>query len=316
MRFVRAQACLLTLGLVWGCGTSREADELDAAVGIDADVVDGVVVGMDGQIIGDEDMPPPIPDGAVPDAPLDGMVDADATIVPDMGRIGTPCRSDDDCDGRFCIEGSGIGYCSWVCAADQPCPDGAQCAFFNGASVGSCLLPCTPAGPGMMDSCLPGFVCSAGFGTPGPVCLSGCADDMDCDPGQRCGPGFVAGVGRCFTPSVAEATPCASNAECSIGQFCLSEAAAGFPGGACLTFGCDQATGSGCSTGFECIPYPFTAGGVCLPGCADSTACRAGYECRPSPRGPSACVPRCATNADCSDGRVCDFLSGYCITTM
>lgn len=261
------------------------------------------MVGPDGEVIG--------PDGAVI-TPDGAVVRPDGAVVrPDGGvvaTVGTPCTSDDQCPGLFCSRrATGFGYCSWVCNDTMPCPGGSVCARFGTAtSVGYCMPRCDPMAP----SCAMGTICEPGIAD-APVCYPGCAGDMDCPTGQRCGPG-AGGVNSCYTPTATAGAACALTGQCPAGGYCLDEESWGVPHGECVTF-CDLTTLRGCDTGTTCVAWGYRGAGSCIPTCDDAHPCRAGYLCAPTRAGgPSACVPRCTTDADCSDGRTCSFVTGRC----
>ena len=312
--------CVLwaSMAALLGCGSSHTADR-DAGTRSDrdgggagpTDGDGGTVVLPDGRVV----VPEPATDAATT-TPPDAMARDAAVLLPDGGRpprtdglIGTPCTSEDDCEGRFCSSrSSGLGYCSWVCADDVPCPDDAVCVDFSGGGgYGYCLASC---GPSAVSGCPSGTVCTSGFGLPEPVCLAGCEADDECPTGTMCGVGF-GGVGQCFTPDADNGRPCTDNAECSETSFCADEATWGFSAGICLQYGCSPSTGTGCGDGTVCVEYADS--GLCLPTCATTADCRTGYDCVPSPvAGVDACVPRCMSHDQCSEGRRCDFLTGRC----
>jgi PKD repeat protein len=66
--------------------------------------------------------------------------------------IGEVCRTaagatdPSACIGRLCLDIGASGYCSAVCTASSPCPEGARCARFNqDPAAGICLLRCAPS---------------------------------------------------------------------------------------------------------------------------------------------------------------------------
>jgi hypothetical protein len=225
-----------------------------------------------------------------------------------MGGVGTPCTTDDDCDGRFCSPSTGgLGYCTWVCAEDVGCPDDAVCVLSEG-TVGYCLLACDTT----TGSCPMGSVCYSGFGVPEPVCTSGCTEDSDCPMGTVCGDRSM-GYGRCLTPSAENGSPCVGSEDCPASSFCADEAAWGFAGGLCMRWGCTVGTDVGCGPATTCVSLG-AEGTICLPNCMDAAECRAGYECVPSPSAATdVCLPRCSADSQCTGGRHCDFLTSRCV---
>ncbi|MGE3635513.1 MAG: hypothetical protein AB7P00_36755, partial [Sandaracinaceae bacterium] len=244
--------------------------------------------------------------GAVATTDAGREPDAGGTVMP--GGVGTPCTTDADCDGRFCSGGSsGVGYCTWICAPDVPCPDDGVCVYTAGA-YGYCLLGCDPA----LSACPGGTVCIGGFGLPEPVCYVGCRSNADCAPGTECGD-MSMGYGRCLTRGAHDGDPCAMSDECPERSFCAAERDWGFSGGICIREGCDVATGVGCNPGTSCVSLGID-NQICLPDCTSDADCRAGYECVARPGGASSvCLPRCMSDAQCSEGRRCDFLTSRCV---
>jgi len=258
----------------------------------------------------------PTRDGSI-DPGRDGSIDPtrdgsttmrDAGDPTMRGGVGALCTTDEDCDGRFCSTGSsGIGYCSWVCARDVPCPDSAVCVMTTD-TYGYCLLGCDPA----MPRCPMGTVCRGDFGLPEPVCYTGCESDTDCPMGTECGDRFM-GFGRCLTPSASNGAPCTRDEDCPASSFCADEPTWGFSRGICIRWGCEVGTNVGCAADTTCVTLGLD-GTICLPDCMVSGDCRAGYECVPAPGGASSvCLPRCSSDAQCTGGRRCDFLTSRCV---
>lgn len=307
---MRIALVTLALGLA-GCGNSHTSED-GGGEGMDGGGRDGgTVVLPDGRVIR-PDAGRPGEDGGEPgdDAGRPGTDagpgDVDAGDPRTDGRIGTPCRSNADCRGRFCSSGtSGVGYCTWVCAEDDPCPDGAVC-FIGEESFGYCLLGCD----GGEDDCPAGTRCWSA-GVPEPVCIAGCTSDDDCAPGLECSGGIMGG--RCFTRGAEAFAPCTRNEECGMTEVCADEASWGFAGGICLRPGCDPVSLRGCDEGSVCVEFGRDGNGLCLPLCMDMDDCRPGYACVGSPV-PDArvCQPRCTDDSQCTDGRRCDFLTSRC----
>ncbi|MFO0710928.1 MAG: hypothetical protein U0353_13870 [Sandaracinus sp.] len=309
----------LVSAVVTGCGASHGSGEDTGVAALDAGpsvvIADAYVPpGVDAPFFTDVYVPPGVdgaivlPDAHVPpgvDAPFVGVDAARGT----MATVGTPCESDADCPGLFCSpHTTGFGYCSWLCADTMPCPGGAVCAHFDpAASYGYCMSRCDPAAA----DCPMGNRCQDGIAEV-PVCYPGCTNDVDCPAGRRCGMG-VSGVMQCYLPGAEAGQSCTSSAECPELGYCLDEATWGTPGGLCATF-CDLATSMGCGAGTTCVAWGFMSGaGACIPTCDDTTPCRAGYDCVSTGAGrPRACVARCMTSADCTDGRECNFVTGRC----
>lgn len=242
--------------------------------------------------------------------PDTGMVEVDAGPSTE-GDIGQPCGTMADCES-FCIteeDGFTGGYCTAACDVDNPCPSGATCTpVGRGQSI--CLADCDPAAE--TRSCRMGYGCASSFMLPGPVCLPGCTDDTDCAEGTMCDPdGGTAG--QCFDPTASFGDACTSEDQCPEDGFCLNESWAGWPGGACIGFGCDPDTGTGCADGTVCL-RSARGGGICLDSCGEGDACREGYSCEADTEFTDRmfCAPGCTDDAQCSGGRVCNPGTGIC----
>lgn len=238
--------------------------------------------------------------------------DAGADDAPDTGPesdIGLPCRGDDDCNG-ICITDFEGGYCSDFCSGGD-CPEGSTCAPIDDRGTNVCLANCDPDG----DDCRTGYGCATdgvGFGFP-VVCIPGCADDDDCDEGLACDPGggFL-GEGECINPDAELGDACEEDEDCGADSFCFEEGFSGFPGGACIGFGCDVSSNTGCPEGDECLPG--RRGGRCYGGCESAADCREGYDCLDDDDFPGrlTCQPACTSDDVCSGGRVCNEGFGIC----
>jgi len=268
--------------LVVGCGESHSTDT-DAGITFDAT---------------------PAPDtGVTPE------IDAGPPVT--EGDVGEPCGAMGDCES-FCIdEGDGFpdGYCTAPCDADNPCPTGSTCTPI-GRGMSICLAECDP--DAAMRSCRAGYGCADSFMLPGPVCLPGCTDDTDCPEGTMCDPAAGLG-GECFDPGAAVGDECTESAQCPMDGFCLAEDFGGWPGGACVGFGCDPDSGTGCGDDAMCL-RSGRGGGLCVRACDSGTDCREGYDCVASGEFPERtyCGPACTSSDQCSDGRVCNPGVGVC----
>jgi len=243
------------------------------------------------------------PDGALP---MDAGPEVDAEPPPGESDIGDACRSDSDCED-LCIEDFPGGYCSSICTGD--CPAGSTCTPVGGGTS-LCLLDCDPASD---DPCeRPGFGCPGGFMFPS-VCIPGCSADSDCPDGLACDPsGGFTEEGTCYDPDAETGGACEDDESCPPDSFCFSEDRSGWPGGACVGFGCDVESNEGCLGDAQCIPGG--RGGRCIDGCADGE-CRDGYRCEPDDDYPDRmiCVPGCDDDDQCTEpGLVCNPAVGIC----
>jgi hypothetical protein len=271
---------------------------------------------------------PDEPDAAIIIPDTGPRPDTGTDAGPPPGNTGEACELDEDCTGpaETCITEaqSGLpgGYCSGFCETDEDCASDAVCVQLDDTTA-ICLRSCDPTAE---DQCRTGYGCASGLGIPN-ICYPGCEDASDCGEGQMCevGGGFN-GSGACFDPSAGVGDACEDSGDCPAGGVCNPDDA-GWPGGACLTFGCDEASGTGCPGDAECLPGGF-GGALCVDGCASDTDCRDGYECIPSLRYPDrlSCQPAfdagnlgaaCGRRGGCTGGTCLNeaeygFPQGYC----
>lgn len=248
------------------------------------------------------------------------------TFVPDAwvepGAIGTPCTVDTDCSdpATTCVEDPELlpdGYCTTPCDEADPasCPDGSHCVNVGGGTS-ICFQDCDPVVTDVRQCTRPGYGCSTSFMFSG-VCVGGCFDATDCDAAQECDPtgGFV-GAGACFAPSAGVGDACVDDSTCPMGGLCQTEPGAGWPGGACITTGCDPIGNTGCVGDAQCVTSTSMFGSTdyCIDGCATTADCHAGYVCRVSTSHADrmGCFPGCTADSQCTDGRVCNPGLGTC----
>lgn len=247
----------------------------------------------------------PPPDGSTMDAAPD---DAD---VPPEGDIGQPCSSAADCEFE-CFPAPDLpgGYCTNACGSDADCPGEASCIPV-GRGQQFCFANCDPAAT--ERECRAGYGCSESFMFPGNVCFPGCTDDTDCSGGAECDPGGGSGAGACFDPGSSTGDACVEDDMCPADSFCLAEDFTGWPGGACIGFGCDASTNTGCEGDDVCIPTGM-GGGACVAACTDDSGCRDAYRCEPHEDFADRlfCNPGCAADSDCASGNVCNPVLGTC----
>jgi hypothetical protein len=261
---------------------------------------------------------PAMDSGITFDASFPDGAREDTGETPDAGPgesdIGRMCTGMGDCASGFCIsadDGFPGGYCSAFCGSDEDCPSGAICLPVS-RTESICLDVCDP--DAAMRDCRAGYGCADSFELPAPVCLPGCTDDTDCPMGLQCDPaGGGTGEGACFDPSASLGDECESETECPSGAFCYGEGFAGWPGGSCISFGCDVEMDSGCDGDAHCIPSTM-GGGLCFDGCTTSDDCRPSYACEGTAAFPGRliCQPACTDSSVCSEERVCNPGLGTC----
>lgn len=246
-------------------------------------------------------------DATFPDTGPDVGFDADIDGGPGESDIGEAC-SGETCD-EFCIEDWPAGYCTAACGGGAECTADAECVNV-GRDQFLCLQSCDPAAE---RPCREGYGCTSDirFGT---VCIPGCTVNEDCPMGLACNAdGGFAGEGACYDPEAELGDACGDDDECPDGGYCLAERFSSWPGGACIGFGCDVESDTGCDSDARCIPG-MGGGGLCIDGCTVDSDCREGFGCRPYDEYPDrrVCLPACTTDAQCSGGRVCNPAVGTC----
>lgn len=306
MRFNVPWLLFICCALVVGCTDSHASDVDAGSLSADADIEgadaadrpDGTFTAADGGGVADANV---LHDGA---SALDSGEAPGGDAGSATNPIGTGCASDADCgESGACLTdvyGYVGGYCTARCESTADCGSGAVCLPGTGDTP-YCYNECT-----VNEDCRSGYACGHWMGYPS-ACVPGCRGDAECGDGATClDPGY--GAPRCATAGVVTGDSCALDSDCGVSDHCASETATGFPSGACVRFGCDPATNSGCDTGSVCVNHP-AYGPTCMRECADDAACRAGYECNASGH---FCAPTCTSSSDCTDGRTCDPFSGLC----
>jgi hypothetical protein len=260
------------------CSESKTADGTDAGPGITFDA---------GPDLGPPDLGP------------------DLAAPPSGGSIGAACTDDTECSGDGqCAPAPDFpgGYCTQLCG-DTDCPTGSACTPIDGMGTMICLDECDPAAA--VRQCRMGYGCAQTMFGPA-VCVPGCTDDTDCTGGTVCDPtgGFA---GSCYSPDASIGDACTDDAMCPAGGFCFAEDFGGWPGGACIGFGCDAAANTGCPAESVCIPG--RRGGLCVADCATDGDCRTGYRCAANPSGTD--TRYCAPLLDARDvGQPCSSRDG------
>nr|WP_157906722.1 hypothetical protein [Sorangium cellulosum] len=132
------------------------------------------------------------------------------------------------------------------------------------------------------------------------TCWPNCTSDAQCPEVGTCD----TESGGCYPPieTSPDGSACALDSECT-GDFCITEALNGWPGGAC-SGGCN--TDSDCNGG-ACLE---NASGFrfCIAECATSGDCRSSYSCRNG-----LCLPECTSDAECTEpGFTCRMEVGTC----
>jgi hypothetical protein len=218
------------------------------------------------------------------------------------GLVGAACDADRSCTTGVCIgekstSGWAGGYCSGNCAASD-CPQGGRCLLLaDGFSY--CVAECDS-----QEDCRSGYVCSTGVSACLPDCRQGwsCGGKLTCDPA----------TGTCTLPApFAGNTPlgaaCTINLECASG-LCIPERSGtgGFAwsGGTCSL----ECANASCPGGAVCVALE-DGRAYCVPSCAGTTGCRAGYVCSAAV---GACLPDCRLGWSCGARLVCDTATGAC----
>lgn len=207
--------------------------------------------------------------------------------------VGQACGSAAECRGGECTDrdlrtptGKNATYCSGPCLKNSDCGTGQICLRVVRNSNG------TPDDP--RDDIIVGACATLDA----PALTGGCATNDNCTGqisidetgGDTCDPTHH----TCFTLGAHIGDPCAHRADCPLGAYCrLNDPL--FPGGACLSLGCDSAATTGvdaCPTGSVCTQRATdTPLKSCYPACVAGSACaRAseGYMCRAATSDPGA----------------------------
>ncbi len=274
----------------------------------------------------------------------------------------TSCQNDNDCTfGEICRDGLCCmpGVCRIACTTSQDCPQAQVCARKSGCfpmcqSDSDCLSnDCNPyttlcdgptEGAGIHAPCLRHDDCKSLYCNPiSKTCYTNCSverqgcpegakcirwvhgDDMgicfhpcetssDCTtPGLKCFVG-IDGTKFCAPPakdedceqpveSIPDAYPCNCDDECMRGAFCAIEAETSWPKGACLRL-CDK--DNECRSNCTCRLLEDADTGYCSPKCESDADCPDYRVCFGG-----SCRPLCQADTDCTCGK-CNVYSGYC----
>lgn len=170
---------------------------------------------------------------------------------------GSPCTTNDECEGSFCISqmeyGWPYGYCTGACNSLIPCADPASiCVEF---SVGGlCMKVCDAVECGQGQSCV-----DPGDGT-SKFCVYGCTKDEECAGYGKCD----VATGACYVPedcmtpgdedsdglSDCEDSDCATGCQAQIGAACAAAVAMDLVTNATTTKNGDTTNGSSLFAGF------------------------------------------------------------------
>ncbi len=241
------------------------------------------------------------------------------------GALGQACGFDPaDCTGGVCLNEFTVGFPGGYCVSagctvgttPSGCPGDGVCHENRDGST-YCYDGC------MTDAnCRTGYACRPVSATSTDLaCVPACASDAVCTGmGYTCndGTGLCA---RAFDPAIL-GDPCTGTRSCRGGQ-CMTEGVDGWPAGMCTYPGC-RLSGTGpsemCPMGSVCVDdaraYPDI--GTCVTACTVGMMgeCRAGYACVALMTGGTegACQPACEATS-CAAGRMCDMMTGLCVTT-
>jgi hypothetical protein len=199
--------------------------------------------------------------------------------------VGQACAADAECRSGLCVDrdlrsptGSNRTYCGGFCGRNSDCGSTQVCfraVRNNNATVDEprddlVFGFCTPLGaPALTGGCITDDNCT------GQTNLDEIGGDT-CDPVLR----------TCYSRAARIGAPCAHRADCPLGAYCrLNDPR--FPGGACLSQGCDPAATVGvdaCPAGTICLERPLVDSPLrsCYESCGPGTSCsRAseGYVC-------------------------------------
>ena len=175
----------LLVAAVIGCGDTTPA--APATLPADKDAAGSV----DGSTL-------PVPDTA-PDVPEVGPVaDSGDPFVPEEGKLGWPCTSNEECFSGFCIESTGGFICTETCLSD--CPKGFSCKSVVNTRP-DIVFVCVPNVLKLCQACQTDKQCNGGLclaieeetGTPGAgavapqtYCTGACGPDSPCPTDYFC----------------------------------------------------------------------------------------------------------------------------------
>lgn len=193
-------------------------------------------------------------------------------------ELGGACERGLDCLSGVCAG----GRCALDCA-DGTCPAGTRCTRF----------------------------------AEGRFCFSACTEDADCPEAARCDPRFAEGPTCYWRGAIGDGEACAADDDCASGRCHAGRCLVRCPTGDCAvgTVCVDFETvdlcapmplpeGAACGIADTCVEGTRCEGGRCLPDC--SAGCPTRAVCIGA-----TCQPRCATDADCGPGLMCNRFDGF-----
>jgi MYXO-CTERM domain-containing protein len=166
--------------------------------------------------------------------------------------LGDRCEGNDDCSSTICAARGDETFCTQLCDADAPCPEGFSCMPAGDQSV------CVPDLGGVDADCMVDADCLSGVCTTehgGSYCTRPCATASECPGGFSCG-------ATDSDPSVCVRDDRGLGQECSANDDCASGACAQLGGDTFCTEVCSDA--DPCPMGFECVSAGATQ--VCRSG--------------------------------------------------
>jgi hypothetical protein len=137
-------------------------------------------------------------------------------------EVGDPCEIADDCmPGEVCAPGRLAGdasFCTRVCRADRPCPDGYSCESQGGLALCNTEVILSGLGDPCDVGCMAGLQCLDDGSES--YCSTSCTLPGSCPEGYRCRPGSLTACAKIKTlPSIGE--PCDEQTGCADPLECL-----------------------------------------------------------------------------------------------
>lgn len=252
--------------------------------------------------------------------------------------VGDSCINDTDCETMLCAQDDANArrYCTAVCDAERPCPQGFECATTSQGDY--CLMPVVP--DEICDQCDQGAQCTSGFCTKvtnvnseQPFCSRPCdptpGQPAQCPMGYSCMETLGSDVGGACAPNTgvcepkgkgAQNEPCFANGTCKSGftcveyypnsglNFCYFECGVQYAG-----LSCTQGGGTLCANieGRMNQAACFSVaqeGQPCIPEVCDVTSFCAFDETIGIDS--AVCYRLCAATSDCGPQSQCQGFSG------
>lgn len=229
-------------------------------------------------------------------------------------EVGDPCEVAEDCTpGEVCAPGRRVddpSFCTRVCRADQPCPDGYVCESQGGLSLCNTEVILSGLGDPCDAGCVSGLLCLDDGAER--YCSVACTLPGSCPEGYRCRPGALTACAKITSsPSIGE--PCDELEGCLDPLECLTlpHRSLSYCTYACAERACPEfmrCEGEGEAARCVHLPYDRTLGDGCVADARDESLVGCGEILSCEPDGAQRiCTQDCGPTTPCPQGFGCVY---------